>query len=410
MKTVPTLLLGLAVLLVGCESDAPLGPDESPLLHRDRAGSPALTVVTYNVYWGAYVEELLLVDPTQIPIVAAQLWGDIQATDFNQRAEAIADQIESADAHVIGLQEIALYRFEPESDYAPGGPVPPPDAEDVLLDFLAILTDALEARGLYYDVASSSENMDIELPMCTTEICYPLADIRLTDYDVVLVQEDVAWTNPLDGNFAAALPIDIGGQVLYKPSGWASVDITYKGLPYRFVNTHLEPADMGGVLIPDLVGLQAMQLEELMGIVDASPYPVIMVGDFNSDDDGSTTATYQAVRDSGFVDAWLIGRPRGSGYTSNQAPDLMNEVSELFHRIDFIFYGDEFTAAKGKFQGSVAAELLGEEQADRTTPDGLWPSDHAGVAATLRIAPGRKGPRHSAHRKSGKWRGGKNYR
>jgi len=30
----------------------------------------------------------------------------------------------------------------------------------------------------------------------------------------------------------------------------------------------------------------------------------------------------------------------------------------------------------------VAADVVGEESADRT-PGGLWPSDHAGVVATL---------------------------
>lgn len=191
-------------------------------------------------------------------------------------------------------------------------------------------------------------------------------------------------------HFAAALPIELGGQTIYKPSGWAAVDITYKDLPYRFLNTHLEPADVGpgGAVIPEIAQLQAYQLAELLGIVDRAPYPVIMVGDFNSDDDGSTTATYQDVRDAGFVDAWLIGRPRGRGHTANQAPDLQNPISELFHRIDFIFYRDEFTAATGQFQGSVKAELLGEEQGDRTD-SGLWPSDHAGVSAVLTIAPGR---------------------
>jgi hypothetical protein len=32
----------------------------------------------------------------------------------------------------------------------------------------------------------------------------------------------------------------------------------------------------------------------------------------------------------------------------------------------------------------VSAEVVGDDPADRTT-GGLWPSDHAGVVATLRI-------------------------
>ena len=382
-------ILATVLAVTSCESTEQLGPQ----FNRERAGSPALNVVSYNVYWGAYVEELMLAEPSEVPIVAAGIWGKVQQTNFNERAVAIVEQVAYADAHVVGLQEVALYRFEQVSDYQ-GGPLPAPDAEDVLLDFLDILVAALEARGLHYTPAAMSENMDIELPMCTDpdpEVCFPLADIRLTDYDVILVRDDVEWDSEsaANGNFLAEMEIDLGGQTIYKPSGWASVDISFKGNQYRIMNTHLEPADVlpGGGVHPELSFLQAMQLEELLGVADASPIPVIMVGDFNSDDDGSTTATYQSVLDAGFVDTWLIGRPRGTGYTSNQAPDLMSATSELFHRIDFIFYRDEVTAGKGKFRGSVAAEVIGEEQGDRTA-SGLWPSDHAGVAAILRIAPG----------------------
>jgi hypothetical protein len=89
----------------------------------------------------------------------------------------------------------------------------------------------------------------------------------------------------------------------------------------------------------------------------------------------------------GFVDAWTIGEPRGLGFTSNQDADLLNAASKLFHRIDFVLYRDAFTTANGTFQGSSHAELVGESGADKTST-GLWPSDHAGVMAELRIAPG----------------------
>lgn len=378
-------ILTTVLAVTSCESDEAF----SPQLNRARAGSPGLNVVSYNVYWGAHVEDLLSADPQQIPIVAAGLWGNVQKTSFPERALAIAEQIAYADAHVVGLQEVALFRFEAESDFE-GGEIPAPDAELVLIDFLETLSDALEARGLFYTAAAKSENMDVELPMCTDpDVCFPLADIRLTDYDVVLVRDDVIWENPANGNFAMPLPIDVGEQTIYKPSGWASADIHFKGKQYRFVNAHLEPADIlpGGGVHPDVAFIQAKQLEELLGIINTSPNPVILAGDLNSDADGSTTPTYQTVLDAGFVDAWLVGRPRGYGFTANQPPHLKNAESALFHRIDFIMYRDDFTIGKGKLRGSVEAELLGEQQSDKTA-SGLWPSDHAGVAATLRIAPG----------------------
>jgi len=381
MKQLTLALLALGLALGGCDRDPVTGPT-SPDLAVERAGSPALNVVTYNVFWGARVEDLLLVeDPNQIPFEVAALWAAVQATDFEERADAIAAKIAAAKAHVVGLQELAVYRYQSPADFTT-------PATDVVLDFLDILIQALDARGLSYTAVSMSPNFDVELPIVDFATG-GLDEIRLTDYDVILVRSDVSRTNPANGNFAAVLPIPVAGQTILKPSGWASVDITFKGLRYRFVNTHLEPADVGpnGEVIPDLAFLQAMQLQELLFIVDQSPYPVIMVGDFNSDDDGSTTATYQTVRDAGFVDAWLIGPPRGAGYNSNQAPDLLNPTSQLFHRIDFVFYRDKFTRETGLFQGSVKAQVIGEEQSDRT-PSGLWPSDHAGVWAALTIAPG----------------------
>ncbi len=381
--TLAILMLGLA--LSGCDRDSLTGPNP-PSLDVDRAGSPALDVMTYNVYVGAPINDLLLVeDPNEIPFEAARLFGIVQQTNFPERAQAIVDQIERIYPHAIGLQEISLYRIQSPGDFLIGNPTP---ATTPVLDFLGILMQALADRGLSYGVAAMSQNFDLEVPIVNF-VTGGLDDIRLTDFDVILVRDDVTWTNPQSANFAAALPIELGGFTLFILRGWASVDITFKDLPYRFVNTHLEPADTApGVVVPELAALQAAQLAELLGVVGGSPYPVVMVGDFNSAADGSTTVTYRDVVDAGFVDAWLIGPPRGVGYTSNQAFDLLNPASQLFQRIDFVYYRDEFTRTTGQFQGAAKAQVVGEEQGDRTA-SGLWPSDHGGVGASLSIAPGR---------------------
>lgn len=377
------VVVGLA--LGACDRDSLMGPN-GPSFGSDRAGSPALDVMTYNVYVGAQINDLLLVeDPADIPFEAARLFGIVQQTNFPERAQAIADQIERVRPHAIGLQEISLFRIQSPGDFLSGNPIP---ATTPVLDYLGILMQALADRGLSYSAAVVSQNFDLEVPIVNFNTG-GLDDIRLTDFDVILVREGVSWSNPQNANFGAALPIELGGQTLFILRGWASVDITFKDLPYRFVNTHLEPADIApGVVVPELAALQAAQLAELLGVVDASPHPVVMVGDLNSAADGSTTETYQDVIDAGFVDAWLVGPPRGVGYTSNQAFDLLNATSQLFHRIDFVLYRDEFTRRTGTFQGAVKADVIGEDQADRT-PSGLWPSDHAGVRASLTIAPGR---------------------
>ena len=67
------------------------------------------------------------------------------------------------------------------------------------------------------------------------------------------------------------------------------------------------------------------------------------------------------------------------GFTCCQNEFVDNPVSELYERIDVIladFGGLEPKLEKAKFY------VLGDQPAD-ATPSGLWPSDHAGVAAKL---------------------------
>jgi len=244
MRHLLTVLIA-GLVLMGCERDSLLGPGESSF-GKDRAGSPALNVVTYNVYYGAPIQELAEVSPDQIPFKAAELWWEVQATNFHERAEAIADGIQAADAHLVALLEMTLFRSESPSDFDPMNPfpLPPPDAENVELDYVDILVQALDDRGLSYDVAFVTPTLDIEVPMVNYGTG-GLDDLRLTELDVILVRSGVEWTNAMGDIYYAQLPIPVGPQTIYKPSGWASVDITFKGLTYTFINTHLEPDDQG---------------------------------------------------------------------------------------------------------------------------------------------------------------------
>ena len=106
---------------------------------------------------------------------------------------------------------------------------------------------------------------------------------------------------------------------------------------------------------------------------------MIFAGDFNATADSSLDPSfpaYQAIINAGFADAWPIKRAPDPGFTCCQAPDLLNTTSLLNHRIDLILF-------RGGF-GVADIGLVGNMPADRTLA-GLWPSDHAGVVATLRI-------------------------
>ena len=387
--------LVFAALAIGACADDPLGPS------LDRANANAefsasngdgFTVMTWNIYVGARVQNLLEVqDPNLIPLAVAQLLGEVMATNFPERAEAIVDQIQRTNPAVISLQEVSEFRVQSPGDFLLGNPVA---ATTPLMDWRPILLNALAARGLSYSIVAQTQNLDVELPMVVgldPSGAPLLDDVRLTDYDVILVRDDVRWKHPDGGNFAATLPLDVGPMTIDKPSGWAAVDVLLDQRWYRVFNTHPEPADDEGVLIPQLVALQAAQFAELRSIMHRSRNPIILTGDLNSAADGSTTTAYQDLIDDGFLDPWVAGPDLGPGYTSNQDPLLMNAASELFHRIDYVLFRHPSAANHVVLPGMTSTELVGEEQADRTA-SGLWPSDHAGVVTTFNLWP--QGPKH----------------
>ncbi len=378
---VTTVSLMAAIALGACDDANPLGPDTGTVsLDAVRAGSPELGIMTWNIYVGADLNQLLAGDPARIACGVADIYGDVLATDFQSRAVAIADQIEAHRPHVVGLNEVSTFEFLYGFFH-----------EDLV--FLEILMDELEDRGLDYvaPMEARSTNFQITLPISYDDVtCADQDALSYTEYDVLLVRGDVEVDDAAHGNFAVPLPLPYGLPAKY--SGWASLDIRHKDLPYRVFSTHLEPADDGPCSVDSqLIQVHGAQAYELMGLLDASPYPTILTGDLNSDASGCTTDTYPDLIAAGFADAWIVGGGAGSGFTANQDDDLRNAASELFHRIDFILYRDGPEAVKPAFQSAVDVALVGENPADRITTSfgyDVWPSDHAGVIANLSIAPG----------------------
>ncbi|MDH3734499.1 MAG: endonuclease/exonuclease/phosphatase family protein [Gemmatimonadota bacterium] len=369
--------------LAACSQDGPLAPEfESARASNTVEAVPGFSVMTWNLYVGARLENLLVItDPSTIPFEVTKLVGEVMATDFPARAEAIVDQIERTNPAVVSLQEMSEFRMQSPGDFLVGNPVP---ATDPFMDWRVILDNALTNRGLSYSVVAQAMNFDIELPMVDFSTG-GLDDVRLTDYDVILVRDDVRWKSAASGNFEAVLPLDLGGFTIPKPSGWAAVDVRLDQRWYRVFNTHLEPADLpGGGVNPQLAALHAAQYAELSAIMHRSRNPQILTGDINSAADGSSTPTYQQLLQEGFIDLWVAGAGAGSGYTSNQEADLKNPVSQLFHRIDFILFRHPSAKKTGVLPGPAAAEVVGDEPADRT-PGGLWPSDHAGVVTSMTL-------------------------
>ena len=324
--------------------------------------TPPLTLMTWNIYQGADLSPIFSAT-TALKFAAAvgAAYNEVQETNFVERADSIADEIQETGPDLIGLQEVILLRTQTPSD----GPATP--ATNVSFDYLQILIDNLAQRGLIYEPIIVQTGTDIEAPGLTST--GPM-DIRLTDRDVILARADRDFTlSNLNGaQFAATLsvttPFDLKVNL---PHSWVSVDITFdKGDKARLVSTHLEPS-------PDVQGLQA---EELLNVPGDTNLPVIFIGDYNSNADGTGTPTYTKLTDEGFIDAWSI-KGIGSGFTCCQEANLQNPDSKLNKRIDLVMF-------RGNFEVKDIG-LVGNSQNDRTRSDNLWPSDHAGVVASLKL-------------------------
>lgn len=387
MKRLVTIsALAVGVALAACQGDKLAGPDASAGLAA--AGSAAeaaakgdIVVMTWNVYVGASIEDAVAVPPADIPEAVANVWGQIQASDFPARARRIADEIAKYRPHLVGLQEINKFYLQTPSDFDPATFDPGVPATNLVLDFEQEVMDALAEYGLDYTVAIRTDNFTLEFPMLDFGSPTYLSDIRLQDHDLLLVRSDVAWANPYTQDFSFNLDYtDILGIPVVTDRGFAFVDAEVAGLPFRFVVTHLEPADIlpGNVVHPDVETLQRAQAAELMGTV-AGELPIVLVGDLNSDAYGSSTQTYFDFLDAGYVDA----HNQSGGWTCCQDGGLGTWPSEMDRRVDLVLLNGDFGFGR-PVSGAVQTLIVGDSRSD-TTGDGLLPSDHAGVVATLRL-------------------------
>lgn len=150
--------------------------------------------MTRNLYLGADLTPVTTAAPEEIPLRVAQVWQQVQATDFMTRAQAIAAEIAANNVDVVGLQEAALWRIQSPGDFFTGNT----PATTVALDFVEILRAALASLGSSYEVAVSSPGFDIELPSIAGD------DIRFTDREVVLIRSGLWTTNAQAGCFNAS--------------------------------------------------------------------------------------------------------------------------------------------------------------------------------------------------------------
>ncbi len=289
---------------------------------------------------------------TALPAAVARIFnpgeppGMVQRTDFATRAIGLDDEIEQARPDLIGLQEAAVWRV----------------GDRVAADHLDLLEAELARRGLRYRRVAATINGDVALPSAAGRL------VGLCDREAILAREDpdLALANVQSAGLATMLPVQTAQGPVGLARGWLSVDATLRGATVRFISTHLEVSRP-----PAAAAVQLAQAGELLAGPADTSLPVVMLGDFNARPE---RPTYAALRAAGFDDAWTRANPDGpAGYTCCHKELLDDPGDKLRARIDLIL-------TRGPIAATEAFLVGAEPGAFRT---GLWPSDHAGVVATL---------------------------
>ncbi len=310
-----------------------------------------MTFMTWNLYAGADLVLIFTAKVNELPQRVTEVYRQFLATNFPERVKEIARQIALNQPDIIGLQEAELWALQVMS--VPSFPI-------VKYNFIKLLLKELRKFGLQYEVAATNKNGFASLSSSEGN------SVSLLDRDTILVrkQSGLQVIQSISKEFQVNLKVPIGVKTFQIVRGWSFIDVKANGRTFRVINTHLEPLSEG---------VQIAQGNEILKGPAKTNLPVIILGDLNSDADGTGTPTYGNFRSEGFEDVWEEAG-QGGGFTCCQDADLLNGLSSLNRRIDFILFKNGWMP--------IRAELVGEDQSDRT-PTALWPSDHAGVVGRL---------------------------
>lgn len=319
-----------------------------------------LKVMTRNLYQGTDFTEVMTGDAADFLKNVDLTIDNVRATKPVTRMAAIAAEIATQKPDLLAVQEATVWR----TGLSLSG-------LSVEFDMLQLLVDELDRLGTPYSVVKVLPQFDFAAPGLS-------GWVSTTTQLAILVRADepadLVLSNPQGGLFPAEhsmkVPIAALGQEVVVVRGWASVDVNAGGRQFRFVTAH-----------PEAFAWQYefLQMMDVLTGPAATGMPVLMAADFNLRADNPTDPTYlytyQAIVGSGFTDFWAATNPDEPGFTCCQLNSLTNPKSQLDERIDLIFTRGAFTLLGPKITGSTP----------NTRVDGLWPSDHAGLAGSIRL-------------------------
>lgn len=346
------LALGLAVVGAPAAADA--------AAKKKKRGKADVTVMSRNLYLGADLIPLAVASSREdFEQKAGAVWQVVQDTNFPLRAVALAKELKATKPDLVGLQEAALWRKG--ADGVKDGSATP--ATEVVYDFTKTLIAEAARLGVRYKVVVVQDEFDFEAPI---DKGY---DIRLTQQDAILVRRGskVKIRKTLTGRYTESFKVPTQVGEADSRRGWVAADATVRGKAFRFVNTHLEA--YGG----DIRDAQAKELVGSTGPLVSKRARAILVGDVNSDprDPEPDSLAYNTIAGAGFKNVFGKRFPA----TSGQNERVNNPVSELARHIDVIMTRPKMKVLKRRVVGNKPSNRI----------QGLWPSDHAGVVAKLRI-------------------------
>jgi hypothetical protein len=337
-----------------------------PVLGQTAGGN--LTVMTYNVNEGTdFLQVLNATNATQFLLGVGDIVTQVQGTNPPERMQAVAAQILAAQPTLVSLQEVDQWYLGP-FDPLTGNC----GAMSLEFDMLAELTAALAAQSGHYQVVLNVP--EITLP-ATPGLILPSTFLcaAVTDNNVILARTDLnprtfRLSNPQSGQFVAAVPFTTPFGTVPITRSWASVDVQFNASNFRFIGTHLES------FVPPIREAQGAELRA--GPANTA-LPRIVAMDSNAQAFPlPQDPTYVDFIAAGYNDVWSEVFPSVPGLTCCQNESDNNPLSELYQRIDVIL-------TLGDIEGQSIG-LFGADPSERT-PDGLWPSDHAGVAAHVTV-------------------------
>jgi endonuclease/exonuclease/phosphatase family metal-dependent hydrolase len=311
-----------------------------------------LTVMTRNMDEGTDFGYILAAagHPELLGPAIVKTFCEVVASNVEQRAARIADEIAASQPDMVSLQEVALWQSF----------VPLPCTGPTVIDAESALLNELAADGVTYHVAGQLDEFNSS--------AIPGLPVSFLDRDVLLARAEPAVQLTLSNlqahHFSTLLTLPLAPSVnVTILRGWLSADATVRGRTVRVIATHLESF---------FEPVQEAQAAEIASGPADTSLPVILAGDLNTGPGSAQTASYQFLTTvAGFTDTWAVTRPGNPGFT------------------DAYYTEDPFTIVPGGPTERIDLVLVRNIALSSAPKDYLvgteipHPSDHAGVVAKV---------------------------